>query len=231
MKISDYAFTKKDYETLTYDVTAVDAGVNLLEHFPGLHAIPQLHMELSPGRLEINKLIRYIILSYDRKSPLRTIAIEHDRKMYALLNSGVDYNTDTGLFPKHWENVMRCQNKITNQMILAFVIHFNSPKYTQLIVGTEMFNEQMLLLMNPAKKEKDADADSTEDAIQKQKLWDMLSKRRIEIEKLAEEITSEKNPFLKEDLFSMVNNEIDKKFNISPEERVENRLKREQQKK
>lgn len=148
--------------------------------------------------------------------------------MYALLNAGVDFNPTTGLFPKYWDDVMRCKNVITNQMILSFVIHFNSLKYTQLVVETELFNAQMLVLLNTDKKAKE-DEDSTKDALNRQKLLEMLSRRRSGIEALAEEITSERNPFLKEDLFSMVNNDIDKKFNISPEERVANRLKRERQ--
>lgn len=226
MKISDYSFTKADYEQLTYNVMEVDYSVNLLERFHGLNTIRQLHVEIAPNRVDYSKCLRYIILVYDPKSPLRSIIKDEDRKMYALLMAGVDYNASSGLFPFHWDKIMRCQNKIVNEMILGFVVHFNAPKYTQMVIGYEMFNEQMLMVLNPETADEGSKKSKSELAIIKQTLWTSLSARRKDIDKLAEEILTEKNPFLKEDLFSMANAEIEKKFNISAEERVKNRIEK-----
>lgn len=216
MNINDYRFTPADYESLTYNVTTVDADRDLLLQFAGLNNIPELQVNLEVDFR--NLIIRYIILFYDRNTPLKRIEKENDRKMYAALMAGIEYNDKTGKFSPETENIFRCKDVLVNKMILGFVRHFGSVQYSTLIVGYEMYYQKLLAAQDHTKKGPQAE-------VARGKLWEQAVKMRGELEVMAEKLLTEQNPFLKEDLYLMVNADINRNLMIFPEERIAARPK------
>jgi len=68
MSQSTDIFGNKDFENLLFNCTKVSADKNLLSVFPTLGQLPSFRNTLPD--LDKNKVIRYIIFAYDRKSPI-----------------------------------------------------------------------------------------------------------------------------------------------------------------
>jgi len=211
MNISDYKITADDYASLTYNVIDVPKSKDILKAFPALDKIPEFHLPIAIKNRDA--VIRYIVLFYDKNTPLKKIEKEHERKMYAAMVAGIDYNEKTGLFPKDVEAMLRCKDGVINSLIISYLRHTSSVQYSTLVVGYEMFYQKLLAAIDHSKKGATAET-------ARGKLWEQAMKMKKDLEGMAEQILTEKNPFLKDDLYMVVNKDIDKNLMIFPEDMV-----------
>jgi len=210
MNINDYKITQDEYNTLTYNVTACKTK-DILKTFPELTQIPEFAIPISIK--DKNTVIKFIVLFYDKNTPLRKIEKESDRKVYAAMIAGFDYSIDTGLFAPEIDTILRCKDGPVNHMIIGYLRHISSVQYSTMVVGYEMFYQKLEVIMENKKKGAAAEA-------ARGKMWEQAMKLKDNLEVMAEKLTSEKNPFLKEDLYRVVNVELNKNMMIFPEDRV-----------
>jgi hypothetical protein len=86
------------------------------------------------------KLLRFIILQYDMKSPLRIEYKDYfKRKANAAMMAGFKRNAKTGKFKEEVANAMIGNNEVVNSMIVRYVMNFYNEDYLQLIIYWEMF--------------------------------------------------------------------------------------------
>lgn len=81
-----------------------------------------------------------------------------------------------------------------------------------------MYYQKLLAAQDHTKKGPQAE-------VARGKLWEQAVKMRGELEVMAEKLLTEQNPFLKEDLYLMVNADINRNLMIFPEERIAARPK------
>jgi len=123
---------------------------SLVRKYPPLGKLPSWRMQLTSIHKE--KVFRYIIYMYDRNSPLRTKYSDLDRRrLEAAKEAG--FRTEQGVFPEEVENMLMGKIPKINRMIVDFVRHHRSYKYSYLVANEESFYKIMQQVLNGETKQ------------------------------------------------------------------------------
>jgi hypothetical protein len=144
---------------------------------------------LEPYRKET---LRYIILFYDKNSPLwQSIPSFEDRKVTALQMAGFKID-DSGQFPVEVTNgIIYGKNQVVNKMIVRYVFLFNNPQFI-LLTGLLSMNYNLLNKIQGGDMHKDTLA--------------TFRSTSNDIEKLTKQVFGGKeNMALEEELYSKLN--------------------------
>lgn len=124
-----------EFREMTFDVVNMPKSAMVRSHFPILGK-PIEFMSPVLG-INNNKLMKYIVLMYDPKSPLRTrIPDLASRKFNALAYAGFEFEDESGTF--HMRLIEMAQGGIpeVNTMIFRFASIVSGPDY-QFLIGLE----------------------------------------------------------------------------------------------
>lgn len=205
-------FTNKDFEELTYNVMELPKGGNVLAAFPALAELPSFKKFKSENK---NKIVRYIILCYDKNSPILKRYMQDDvkRKVMSAQYAGFEGDSE-GYLNDEINAVMRCFNPETNQMIIDFLRLFNDPAWALLLAGLESYYQKLAQLManDPASKRDTFQVEETKGKLFKQ-AQDMMSS----LDAAAKKILGDENIYLKRDLYMTIDKESRNRLNITPE--------------
>lgn len=201
----------RDFDALTYNVMRHKNDVNILNHFPTLQGIKSFR----DYKGDRNKVIKYIVLCYDKGSPILTRYMQDsvNRKVLSAQYAGFDTDKE-GLFEDYVDAIMKCQDKEVNTMIIDFIRTFNDPTFSLLMAGLESYYQKLEQIVS-------ADLGGKRDVFQieetKGKLFSQAQTMSKTLEEAASKILTDENPYLMRDLYCVIDNESKNRLNITPE--------------
>ena len=205
-------FTNKDFDSLTYNVMGLPKDANVLAAFPSLGDLPSFKRFKSENK---NKIVRYIVLCYDKGSPILKRYMQDDvkRKVLSAQYAGFE-GDDEGYLNEEINAVMRCFNTETNQMIIDFLRLFNDPAWALLLAGLESYYQKLAQLVanDPASKRDTFQVEET-----KGKLFKQAQDMMMSLDTAAKKILGDENIYLKRDLYMTIDSEARSRLNITPE--------------
>jgi len=205
----------KDFDTLTYNVMKYKNDVNLLAKFPTFNQIDSFREYVG----DLNTVIRYIVLCYDKGSPILNRYRQDDtkRKVLSAQYAGWDTNQD-GLFSDEVDIIMKCMNKEVNGMIIDFIRTFNDPYWALLMTGTESYYQKLRQIINADFVDGKRDVFQVEET--KGKLFKQAQDMSKSLSETASKLLMEENPYLIRDLYSTIDQEAKNRLNITPERMI-----------
>ena len=205
----------KDFSTLTYNVMKYKSDVNLLNMFPTLNAIESFR-QCTGDR---NRIIRYIVLCYDKGSPILNRFMRDDIKRKTLAAQYAGWTSDSeGLFDQEVDGIMKCMNHDTNAMIIDFLKTFNDPSWALLMTGMESYYQKLKQIITADFGENRRDVFQVEET--KGKLFKQAQEMSKALDDAATKLLSDENPFLKRDLYCTIDQEAKNRLNITPERMI-----------
>jgi len=202
-------FAENEFKDMMFDVSVVQPPKHVITAYPRLRKIKEFKTKFT--RLNKDKVVRYIMLLYDKNTPFRIkfndVLI---RKVEAAKGAGWEI-VDQGLFHEDVERLLRGENKQVNSMIVAFVRLHRNFKYSYLIALEETFYRFLLEIIIGETKN----------------LAQMKSTQSELEEEVTELINQDKNPQLKQELLRYVE---ESRLNLRPEDiaRIARQKEREQ---
>lgn len=144
-------YKPKDFEKLLCNIYDVPPDKDLLEHFPKLNQFKEFaainHIPLR------NRIIRYIILMYDKESPFTRIPNIITRKIECAKEAGFVVGFD-GKFNEEAETLIRGGNTDANKMIIKYLRLHRSPSFSYLVTLNEAFYLNSLKIIEDTGDEK-----------------------------------------------------------------------------
>lgn len=134
-----------DFEYLKYNCYTVPPEKDILTVFPELTRYPEFSLPLE--NIDHNKVLRFIIYSYDKKSPLLSEKNLTKRKMLACKLAG--FELEDGKYPAHIESMIRGHNSIINRMICRYCRNQKDLMYSLMVAGMESFFDNISKLSAP----------------------------------------------------------------------------------
>ncbi len=180
---------------------------NVLEAFPKLRQQPEFIAEIR----DIDKIIKYIGFTYDKKSPLQTIENIIHRKVTAANLAGFE-NTDEEFV----QDIMKCNNVAVNLMIVRYCRMLRSRVYMGIVAGNETLNDALLQLLNL--KLKDTDKDILEKSRTRMQLLAQVNETAAEMDAISAEFLSDDNNELKDILYAISDMSEEEYLNLTPED-------------
>lgn len=99
------------------------------------------------------EILRYIILMYDKNTPLRTLYSNYNkRKGYAAIMAGFQRDPRTNKFNNAPKDVLLGNNDDTNKAIVRYIMFFFDADYLQLILYNELLGKQFRASMKEEQK-------------------------------------------------------------------------------
>lgn len=154
MRKTDY--TDKDFEGLMFPVHEYERSIELLK-------CPEFKRLRDRGKLftdpfidmDINSVLRYIILMFDINSPLHRMG-PLDQKLRRQTAAKLAYfePNEKGFYDDAILKMMLYKNKRVNKMIIHYSFLFYIPLYTKYVVLMKSYEKQMEILMD-GEQEKD----------------------------------------------------------------------------
>lgn len=205
----------KDFSTLTYNVMKHKTDTNLLRIFPTFESIEPFKQYKG----DVNRVIRYIVLCYDKGSPILNRYMQDDvkRKVLAAQYAGWQCN-DEGLFEDEVDKIMKCLNAEVNAMIIGFIRTFNDPNWALLMTGMESYYQKLQQIMNADFGDMKRDIFQIEET--KGKLFKQAQDMSKSLDAAASKLLSDENPYLRRDLYSTIDQESKSRLNITPERMI-----------
>lgn len=208
-------FTDKDFDTLTYNVMKFKNDVNLMSKFPTIGAI-QSFKDYTGDR---NKLIKYIVLCYDKGSIILNKFMQDDAKRKTLSAQYAGFETDKdGLFSTEVDEIMKCMNHETNLMIIDFLRTFNDPNWALLMTGMESYYQKLQQIITADFGQGRRDIFQVEET--KGKIFKQAQDMSKALDEAAKKILQDENPYLRRDLYCTIDQEAKNRLTITPERMV-----------
>jgi hypothetical protein len=131
-------FSSKDFEGLLYNITLVSPNKKVVVAFPKLASLPSFRHTFR--KIDKEKIIRYIILMYDKDTPFRKRYNKvNQRKIEVARYVGFEHE-DGGLFSDDVNDMLMGNNNDVNRMVVEYVRHQKNYKYTYLVGLEEGFH-------------------------------------------------------------------------------------------
>lgn len=169
---------QEDFQYLKYDPFPLPKNANILQGFPELSRFAEFSV---PIELDINNVLRYIIYSYDKRSPLLLEKNLLRRKMDACKLAGFEF--EDGKYSAQVEQMIKGNNVIINKMICRFARNQKSAQYALMVAGMESFYDNLIQLSTPSTSD-----DKMKDIVDKAKLFEHTQKMISYLEASADEI-------------------------------------------
>lgn len=155
MKLDDI-----DTSNLKYDPKSKNSLKKLEKEFPEFMshlkagvASSKKEYDLEPFR---DNVIKYIILLYDKNSPLwGTIQDFNHRKITALELAGFELQKNGQFINEVQQGIIMGQNSVVNNMIVRYVFLFNNPKFVMLVGLLQVYINLFAKIQEPSPKKDD----------------------------------------------------------------------------
>jgi hypothetical protein len=128
-------FVKSDFERLQYNITLVPEGQDIIKWFPTLK---KFSFKRRIPELDANKIIKYIILMYDRETPFREKYSKIDVRKVEVAKF-VGFNFNKGTFDEMVIKMLSGRIQVINRAIVEYVRHHKNFKYSYLVGIEEGF--------------------------------------------------------------------------------------------
>ena len=134
MNFKDYDFSRCQYR-----VDEISDKKKVLDVYPEfkLHVEFQVKKTSLPGNINVDKIMRYILVLYQKNSPLLTIDNPSKRKFVAGTLANYD-RTDKG-FSKGYQEVINGKNELVNKMIIRFLRMQKNHDFASLMIYDNAF--------------------------------------------------------------------------------------------
>jgi hypothetical protein len=134
-------FSKEEYEGMKVNVMALPMKFDF-QDIPEFKHFPEYYYET--GAVPKHKVLRYIVLCYDRNSPLvQNIPEINKRKVKACEIAGINIKTVKAKGYEEAIDIVSCNNPIVNNMIIRYVRSFYSEAYSQYIVVQDAYYREL----------------------------------------------------------------------------------------
>ena len=206
MNYSQFGFKKSDFNGLTIPVHQAGEDDNLFHAFPILNKYEEFNPSL-PKRINKQNIIRYVIITFDQKSPLK---MKYPDPIERRIKAGhiVGFETkDTGEFTDTYTSIIKSEVVEVNKMVILYMYLQNENDMLTLIAYEEALRMQASKLVEGTADEKTKDIISNVDTLRK--AIETLKRSFIEVEE---------DTLLKRDLFNYTQS---KKLKIKPEDYAE----------
>ncbi len=172
-------FNADDFKKIQYNVYALPANKTCLKTWPELNRFPEY---TTPSLSGIDKdfALRYVLLLYDKKTPLLNEKNLIKRKETAVEMAGFKRQKD-GKFDENVQAIMRGENKFINRMAIR-CCRGQGMKFSLFTAGIEAYYENIYQITNNDKE------DDAKDSKEKSELFEKSNKMAEHLEKLAEEV-------------------------------------------
>lgn len=212
-------FSKDDYMHMRFDVMGLKNIVNTVSEFSEADEFQCILP------VDIDSAIKYMCLVYDPKSPvpMRITDVNTVRQTAAIL-AGFK-NNDSGNFEPEVERIMKCRNPVFNKMLVRYLRFFNDDYFAMLVTARQALYNKQAMILN-AGLELDENNDKSDIEIEKLKgeLMKQADAVLISIDNYTNRLlNNDKNPFLRENLFAIVDAEASKP-KLKPETQAKRRL-------
>jgi len=178
-------YNPTEFREMKFNVMSVQVGRDItnVEEFKDLKNIFIGILHKLPKGISANKIIRFIVLCYDKKSPLvkKELVDIIERKKQAMNLAGYKPNK-SGMFTEQVMEIIAGQNKIVNHLILRWLKMQDSLDFMTMCFMIES-HSQILESLNNKEDDKE-DALSLSD--KKIKVMNKLAEVRKSIDDLAE---------------------------------------------
>ena len=173
-------FEAQDFKRLQFNVFELPEDKEVLTQWPELCRFPEFTTKQLKG-ISRDHVMRYIILCYDKKTPLLSEKNLSKRKRVAAELAGFEMNSK-GIFKDSVISMMGNENKIVVRMIVRYVRLQSDMRFSLLVSGMETYYENIVRITNSGKD------DDVLDSTEKSKLFDQSKKMSDELESLADEL-------------------------------------------
>jgi hypothetical protein len=174
-------FNSNDFKRLQYNVYELPDNKKVLDTWPELSRYSEFTSKELTG-ISRDKVMRYIILAYDKRTPLLSQKNLSLRKKLAGELAGFEKN-DKGVFTDSVQAVLKNENKAVTRMVIRYVRIQSDMRFTLLVSGMETYYENMVRITSGGEKDKDV-----LDSAEKSKLFEQSKKLSDELEKLSDEV-------------------------------------------
>ena len=199
-------FKDSDFDRLTFNIYKLDTTKRtVLEYFPILETY---YRDVIPKDFAFDEstILKYIILFYDRNSPLQHMDKLMEKKAKAMELCGCPVD-DTGMFENEYISVFDGGDYDVNRMIVLYCRMQRSHDFSELVFYDDMFYSEM------------QNAKIEQDPAKRGKAMDNMTRAKDQIKKLQETLLSGDNsPKLINYLYDEVENES---LGLRPEEIAE----------
>lgn len=135
-----------DFKGLKYNCHSIPKDKEILEEFPELSRYPEFSLKLE--NIDHNKVMRYVIYVYDRKSPLLSEKNLTKRKMLACKLAGFEL-TKEDKYPATVEAMILGSNTFINRIICRYCRNQRDLMYSLMVAGMESFFDNVMKLSAP----------------------------------------------------------------------------------
>lgn len=222
MTAEELNFKEQDYRHLRFNVMALPSSADIVKSIREFSLSPEFNVTINhteedkPSRIvDKNKAIRYMVLVYDPQSPLKPRLLDDVKVRQAAATISGFKPSDKGKFPAEIDSIMRGMNSTFNAMLIRYLRFFNSPTYSMMVTTQQAFYNKLLAVIDTEAetgKKKGLEAEKIRGELMKQadELLQNLNAYSTQL------LRSDKNPFLQEDLYAIVDEEA-RSLNLSPE--------------
>jgi hypothetical protein len=208
-------FSDKDFESLTYNVMKYKTDANLMSRFPTIGSI----QSFKNYEGDKNRVIKYIVLCYDKGSPILNKFMQDDVKRKVLSAEYAGFKADKeGLFSTEIDEIMKCMNHETNTMIIDFLRTFNDPNWALLMTGMESYYQKLQQIITADFGQGKRDVFQVEET--KGKLFKQAQEMSKALDEAAKKILQDENPYLRRDLYCTIDAEAKSRLTITPERMI-----------
>ncbi len=212
----EYVFSPQDYKFMRFNVMGPDRETCLLEQFPDLARFVSFLDLKKQYKQDYNGIIRYICLCYDKQSPaMAQISDITKRKSWSGMAAGFPWNEESGVFEQMYYDILNGKVGIVNTCIINLLSLENNPDWSLLQMTYESFYRKSI----------EMGATSDEDPLKAEMTRGTLYKQLLEQSKTMKDLSAsylnDINPFLKEDLYKVINEDVRKRLYLTPEGRAQ----------
>ena len=183
-------FHSKEFLQMMYNPDKVSEGTSVLSFYKDLAKIKEFKWNPGEG-IDNEKLIRYILLMYDRNSPYRKKYSDISRRKIEIAHDVGFPTMEDGKFESPIEDFLKGRNTIVNRKIVAYIKLHRSYKYAyQVSIEETYYNliEGML-------------GGETKNVAELRKLRDELEENLLEL------LNQDNNPVLKDEILRYIEEE------------------------
>ena len=108
----DEQFTSEDFKDLMFNVYEVPKRNLVLNTFPELKKYPEFIADLGALKRHRNKVVRYVILCYDKNSPMHRTTDLIKRKVNSALIAGFEADKKSGRFETDVDRMLKVESVI-----------------------------------------------------------------------------------------------------------------------
>lgn len=131
MESYDEIITTSSCSELKFRIDMVPSTKPVMKAFPVLAMYPEFKERL-PVKLELDLVLRYIMILYQERSPLFTVEDYTRRKIFAALFAG--FPKKDGKFDDAYKEIISGRNKTVNRMAIRFCRMQRSTDFTRLVI-------------------------------------------------------------------------------------------------